>query len=63
MTEKKINKTKNFFSIFSMLSILILLLTISSVSADDEKIGIVVIAHGSPSEAWCDPIREAVAET
>jgi sirohydrochlorin ferrochelatase len=63
MTEKKLNKNKNFFSIFSMISILILLLTIPSVSADDEKIGIVVIAHGSPSEAWCNPIRDAVAET
>jgi sirohydrochlorin ferrochelatase len=63
MTEKNLNKNKNFFSIFSMISILILLLTIPSVSADDEKIGIVVIAHGSPSEAWCNPIRDAVAET
>lgn len=62
MTEKNLNKTKNFFSIFSMVSILILLLIIPSASADDEKIGIVVIAHGSPSEAWCDPISEAVAE-
>ena len=63
MTEKKINKTKNFFFIFSMISILLLLLIIPAASADDEKIGIVVIAHGSPSEAWCGPIREAVAET
>jgi len=63
MTEKKINKNKIFFSIFSMISILILLLIMPAASADDEKIGIVVIAHGSPSEAWCNPVREAVAET
>ena len=28
----------------------------------DEKIGILVIAHGSPSESWCSPIRDAVAD-
>lgn len=25
-----------------------------------EQIGILVIAHGSPSESWCKPVREAV---
>jgi sirohydrochlorin ferrochelatase len=28
----------------------------------DEKIGILVIAHGSPSESWCEPVRDTVDE-
>ncbi|HDN68164.1 MAG TPA: hypothetical protein ENG23_01065, partial [Methanomicrobia archaeon] len=29
-------------------------------SENYEQIGILVLAHGSPSESWCKPIREAV---
>ena len=28
----------------------------------DEKIGVLVIAHGSPSESWCSPVRNATDE-
>ncbi|KAF5417257.1 MAG: hypothetical protein C5S48_00675 [Candidatus Methanogaster sp.] len=28
----------------------------------DEKIGVLVIAHGSPSDSWCDPVRNATDE-
>jgi len=28
----------------------------------DEKIGILVIAHGSQSESWCEPVRDTVDE-
>ncbi|MEA1895847.1 MAG: CbiX/SirB N-terminal domain-containing protein [Euryarchaeota archaeon] len=29
---------------------------------NDENIGVLVVAHGSSSESWCDPVRNAVAE-
>ncbi len=28
----------------------------------DEKIGVLVVAHGSPSESWCSPVRNATYE-
>ncbi|MBA1342227.1 MAG: hypothetical protein C5S52_01325 [ANME-2 cluster archaeon] len=28
----------------------------------DEKIGVLVVAHGSPSESWCGPVRNATDE-
>jgi len=28
----------------------------------DEKIGVLVVAHGSPSESWCSPVRNATDE-
>ncbi|NIA12266.1 MAG: hypothetical protein GWP10_21745 [Nitrospiraceae bacterium] len=41
----------------------ILLSSIVPVAAGvDEKIGVIVIAHGSPSESWCSSVRDAVDE-
>ncbi len=31
-------------------------------SENGEKIGVLVIAHGTPSEGWCGPVREAVED-
>jgi len=45
-----------------MVSILTFSSIIPVVAGVDEKIGILVIAHGSPSDDWCVPVRDAVAE-
>jgi len=50
----------------TLVLITILLSSIAPVVAgsyeNDENIGVLVIAHGSPSETWCSPVRNATAE-
>lgn len=63
MKEKKQTKGLNAPAIHTMLLIMIISLNIPSVSAEnDEKYGIIVTAHGSPSESWCSPVRNATDE-
>jgi len=61
---KKMNKIKRRSAIVVITGILLFgVLSLSAVgigSADDEQIGILVMAHGSPSESWCAPVREVV---
>ena len=70
VTTKRIKKRNiaQLSTASSILLILILLLSSLSISiciAEEEnegKIGILVIAHGSPNEDWCAPVRDTVAE-
>ena len=59
----KISQLGKAFSILFLLSLLSSPLSIPICLAEDEnedKIGVLVIAHGSPSENWCRPVLEAV---
>jgi len=63
MKETKTKKTRKALAVNIMLLIMIISLIIPAVAAENkEKYGILVIAHGSPGEDWCAPVRDAVAE-
>ncbi|MGP8320401.1 MAG: sirohydrochlorin chelatase [Methanosarcinaceae archaeon] len=63
MNITKLNKRFNALAVQMMLFIMIISLVAPAIAAEDqEKYGVLVIAHGSPSESWCAPIRDAVAE-
>ena len=63
MKETKQKKSLNTLAVHTMLLIMIISLIIPAVAAENkEKYGILVIAHGSPGEDWCAPVRDAVAE-
>ncbi|MCD4842638.1 MAG: CbiX/SirB N-terminal domain-containing protein [Methanosarcinales archaeon] len=63
MKETKQRKSLNVLAVNTMLLIMIISLIIPAVAAEnEEKYGILVIAHGSPGEDWCAPVRDAVAE-
>ena len=62
-TKQKVSQPGKAFSILLFLSLLSFPLSISTCFAGNEKedkIGVLVIAHGSPSENWCRPVMEAV---
>ncbi|MCD4810665.1 MAG: CbiX/SirB N-terminal domain-containing protein, partial [Methanosarcinales archaeon] len=63
MKETKQKKSRKALAVNIMLLIMIISLIIPAVAAENkEKYGILVIAHGSPGEDWCAPVRDAVAE-
>ncbi len=63
MKETKPKKSRKALAVNIMLLIMIISLIIPAVAAENkEKYGILVIAHGSPGEDWCAPVRDAVAE-
>ncbi len=63
MKETKQKKSRKALAVNIMLLIMIISLIIPAVAAENqEKYGILVIAHGSPSEDWCSPVRDAVSE-
>jgi len=63
MKETKPKKSRKALAVNIMLLIMIISLIIPAVAAENkEKYGILVIAHGSPSEDWCSPVRDAVSE-
>ncbi|KAF5425074.1 MAG: Sirohydrochlorin ferrochelatase, partial [Candidatus Methanocomedens sp.] len=63
MKETKQKKSRKALAVNIMLLIMIISLIIPAVAAENkEKYGILVIAHGSPGESWCSPVRNAVAE-
>ncbi len=63
MKETKPKKSRKALAVNIMLLIMIISLIIPAVAAENkEKYGILVIAHGSPGEDWCSPVRDAVAE-
>ncbi|MGP8322271.1 MAG: sirohydrochlorin chelatase [Methanosarcinaceae archaeon] len=63
MKETKQKKKRNVLAINMMLFIMIISLITPAIAAgNQEKYGVLVIAHGSPSESWCAPIRDAVAD-
>ncbi|MCD4767625.1 MAG: hypothetical protein K8R34_14070 [Methanosarcinales archaeon] len=63
MKETKQKKSLNALAVHTMLLIMIISLIVPAVASENqEKYGILVIAHGSPSEDWCSPVRDAVAE-
>lgn len=63
MKETKPKKSRKALAVNIMLLIMIISLIIPAVAVENkEKYGILVIAHGSPSEDWCAPVRDAVAE-
>ncbi|MBW2636999.1 MAG: hypothetical protein JRC86_05675 [Deltaproteobacteria bacterium] len=63
MKEKKQTKGLNALAVHTMLWIMIISLIIPAVAAEnDEKYGILVIGHGSPSESWCSPVQNATDE-
>ena len=54
MTETKQKKSRKALAVNIMLLIMIISLIIPAVAAEnEEKYGILVIAHGSPNEDWC----------
>ncbi|HIH87041.1 MAG TPA: hypothetical protein HA304_03965, partial [Methanosarcinales archaeon] len=63
MKETKQKKKLNILAVNMMLLIMIISLIVPAVASENqEKYGILVIAHGSPSESWCSPVRDTVAE-
>jgi len=63
MKETKPKKSRKALAVNIMLLIMIISLILPAVAAENkEKYGILVIAHGSPGEDWCAPVRDAVAE-
>ena len=63
MKETKPKKSRKALAVNIMLLIMIISLIIPGVAAENkEKYGILVIAHGSPGESWCSPVRDAVSE-
>ncbi|HJH30708.1 MAG TPA: hypothetical protein C5S50_00590 [Methanosarcinaceae archaeon] len=63
MKQTKQKKSLNALAVQTMLLIMIISLIVPAVASENqEKYGILVIAHGSPSESWCSPVRDAVAE-
>jgi sirohydrochlorin ferrochelatase len=63
MKEKKQKKSRKALAVNIMLLIIIISLILPAVAAESkEKYGILVIAHGSPSESWCSPVRNATDE-
>jgi sirohydrochlorin ferrochelatase/formylmethanofuran dehydrogenase subunit E len=63
MKETKPKKSRKALAVNIMLLIMIISLIIPSVAAENkEKYGILVIAHGSPGESWCSPVRDAVSD-
>ena len=63
MKEKKQKKSRKALAVNIMLLIMIISLILPAVAAESkEKYGILVIAHGSPSESWCSPVRDSVSE-
>ncbi len=63
MKETKPKKSRKALAVNIMLLIMIISLIIPAVAAENkEKYGILVIAHGSPSEDWCGPVRDAVSD-
>ncbi len=63
MKETKQKKSRKAIAVNIMLLIMIISLIIPAVAAEnEEKYGILVIAHGSSSEDWCSPVRNAVSE-
>jgi sirohydrochlorin ferrochelatase len=63
MKETKPKKSLNTLAVNIMLLIMIISLIIPAVAAENkEKYGILVIAHGSPGEDWCAPVRDAVSD-
>jgi len=63
MKETKQKKSLNALAVTVMLLIMIIsLITPAVASGNQEKYGILVIAHGSTDENWCAPVRDAVSE-
>ena len=63
MKQTKQKKSLNALAVQTMLLIMIISLIVPAVASENqEKYGILVIAHGSPSESWCSPVRDAVAD-
>jgi len=63
MKKTKQKKSRKALAIHTMLLIMIISLITPAIAAENqEKYGVLVIAHGSPSETWCTPVRDAVAE-
>jgi len=63
MKETKQKKKLNVIAVNMMLMIIIISLITPAIAVENqEKYGVLVIAHGSPSESWCAPVRDAVAE-
>ena len=63
MKETKPKKSRKALAVNIMLLIMIISLIIPAVAAENkEKYGILVIAHGSPGEDWCAPVRDAVSD-
>ena len=63
MKETKPKKSRKALAVNIMLLIMIISLIIPAVAAENkEKYGILVIAHGSPGEDWCSPVRDAVSD-
>ena len=59
---KNIGKIGKMLATLSMIVLLLVSSAGLSYAEGDEKIGILVIAHGSPSDEWCVPVRGAVDE-
>ncbi len=59
---KNIGKIGRMLATLSMIVLLLVSSAGLSYAEGDEKIGILVIAHGSPSDEWCVPVRGAVDE-
>jgi len=63
MKETKPKKSRKALAVNIMLLIMIISLIIPAVAAENkEKYVILVIAHGSPGEDWCAPVRDAVSD-
>ncbi|WP_094229159.1 sirohydrochlorin chelatase [Methanolobus psychrotolerans] len=63
--QKSISKTITTVLMVSMMVLTISLPTGASPSSaisDNEKVGVLVLAHGSTSESWCTSVRNAVAD-
>ena len=63
MKETKPKKSLNTLAVHTMLLIMIISLITPAIAAENqEKYGVLVIAHGSSSENWCSPVRDAVSD-
>ena len=62
MKETKQKKGRKALAAQMVLLILIISSIIPAAAEADQRYGVLVIAHGSPSENWCSPVRDTVAE-
>ena len=62
MKETKQKKGRKALVAQMVLLILIISSIIPAAAEADQRYGVLVIAHGSPSENWCSPVRDTVAE-
>ena len=64
MEDTRFKAIRRTLSTIVLITILISFITpvVAGDYENDGKIGVLVLAHGSSSESWCNPVRNAVAE-